>query len=220
MPEEFEEQQETLETQANDTPPVEAEEEPKVVPVHVVKELREELRALKENERLTRNQFSSLMTEYQKLASGETNKAREMTAELDPEIQEALQPYLQPVREQLQTALTELNQVKQSRAQMENERYLEKNIPNLNEIRGDLIAYLQTLPEDVQDAYARNPKTLVPLANALFPSKKGAQEARGAMRSMAKTESGVTPTRSATSRPADLEGPALEKYLREHGWNV
>lgn len=221
MPEELEGQEALEETQEEATESTaEAEEEPKVVPVRVVKELRDELRQAKEDGALTRLEMNKLMSEYQKLIQGQANTFQQTQAKLDPEVQEAIAPYFKPVLAEIESLKGTLKNVSSENSQLKAERYIEKNAPFIPEIREELLKELQSLPKDEQDEIYANPRELVRFAKMVHRLKGGTSQSKEAMRSRAKTETGVTPNRSQTPRPAEMSDADRLKWMRANGWSV
>lgn len=223
MPEEFENQevQETEEQEQVESTEVEAKEEPRV-PLHEVQELRKRLERAEESDLMTRSQLAQLMTEYQKMASGQVNKVQEMQAKLDPEVRALMEPYmdvfLSPVKNELESTKAKLAEVERSKQQIEAERYIERNVPNLHEIRPALIKHLQSYSPEEQAEIAANPREVVRIAKMLTQLEGGKQGTKSMSRSMARTETGTTSTRSESDRPSNLKGDAWTKYLQDNGF--
>lgn len=202
MPEEFE-NQEVVETESTGDLDVKGEPKTKddgMVPRAVLDELRGELKAARESETMTRHQMTNLMSEFQKLASGQANKAQEMVAKLDPAVQAELQPYFAPI-------LAQVEEIKQSKSVLENElrnlkarEYVLSNIPNFNELRPHLDKFIQTeyTPEERSEL---SPKELVRIAKFVAKQQEISVNTKGAARSMAHTESG-----SSANRPDPSKG--------------
>lgn len=218
MPDEFEDQEITQETEevVADTE-VEAKEEQRV-PVSVVKELRDELRQAREDNNLSRSQFTQLMSEYQKMVNGQRNKMEEAQEQLDPEVQKLLKPYLRPFE-------SELEEVKKSKFQLESElntmraeRYIEKNIPNISELRPHLAKFIQSeyTPEEQSEL---TPKEVVRIAKFIAKQQGISATTKTVSRSMAKAESGTTTQRNESSgKPSDLQGEKFREYLKANGF--
>jgi hypothetical protein len=202
MPEEFE-NQEVVETESTESLSVEGEPKTKddgMVPRALLDELRTELRASKESETITRNQMTNLMSEFQKMASGQANKAQEMVAKLDPAVQAELEPYFAPIKNQLE-------EERKGRQALENElrtvkakEYIYSNIPNFNELKPHLEKFIQSeyTPEERSEL---SPKELVRIAKFVAKQQEVSINTKGAARSMAHTESG-----SSSNRPDPSKG--------------
>ena len=218
MPEEFEDQevQETQE-QETQTQEVEAQEENRV-PVSVVKELRDELRQARETLLLRDSQVTQLMSEYQKALNGQRNRVEEVQESLDPEVQKLLKPYLRPVEEELRRTKAELEEVNRSRATIEAERYIERNVPNLNEIRPHLAKFIQSeyTPEEQAEL---TPKEVVRIAKFVAKQQGISATAKQVARSAARTESGSpTSNRNDSVKPSELQGDKFREYLKANGF--
>lgn len=217
MPEEFDEQ-EVRETQEQEVVETEVEAEEQRVPVHVVKELRDELRQAREESNLTRSQFTQLMSEYQKMVNGQKNRMEEVQENLDPEVQKLLKPYLRPVEEELRRTKAELEEVNRSRATIEAERYIERNVPNLNEIRPHLAKFIQSeyTPEEQAEL---TPKEVVRIAKFVAKQQGISATAKQVARSAARTESGSpTSNRNESVKPSELQGDKFTEYLKANGF--
>jgi len=214
MPEELESEQGILDTPETVTESkVEAEEESRV-PVSVVKELREELRQAKEDGNLTRRQMTQLMSQYQE--SLRSNKPMEPEADLDPEVLKLLRPYLKPVQEELSQTRRELEAIKAGKQQSDAERYIEKNLPNLSEIREDLIKELSSYSQEEQAEIYSNPREVVRIGKMLTKLKFGTTAAKGESRSRARSESGSTSTRpDAENANVDAK---VEAWMKANGF--
>jgi len=215
MPEEFEEQ-EIVETPEVEAPPeVEAEEEPKV-PVRVVKELREELRQAKEDGNLTRQQMSRLMSQYEEAIRSKTPV--EPQPDLDPEVLKLLKPYLKPFEEEIVRTKAELNDLKADKEQGKAERYIEKNLPNLEEIRAELLKEIQSYSSEEQNEILGNPREIVRIGKMISRLKGTTSTVKGENRSRARAETGTTSTRAESNRAAEMNEEQFNAFLRKQGY--
>ena len=218
MPEEFEDQEvQDTQEQETQTQEVEAQEENRV-PVSVVKELRDELRQARETLLLRDSQVTQLMSEYQKALNGQRNRVEEVQESLDPEVQKLLKPYLRPVEEELRRTKAELEEVNRSRATIEAERYIERNVPNLNEIRPHLAKFIQSeyTPEEQAEL---TPKEVVRIAKFVAKQQGISATAKQVARSAARTESGSpTSNRNDSVKPSELQGDKFREYLKANGF--
>ena len=210
MPEEYEEQEITETEPTEEVPKVEAEEEPRV-PVSVVKELRDELRQAKEDGNITRGQLNKLMSDYQEAIR--MQKPLEPQQDLDPEILKLLKPYLKPFEDEIGRTKAELNQIKESRAQTDNERYIERNLPNLDKIRGELLKEIQSYPADEQTEILANPREIVRMGKLIERSLANGSPLRAENRSRARTETGSTSTRLESDGNVDAK---VAKWLKDN----
>lgn len=179
------------------------------VPVRVVKELRDELRQAREDGLMTRKQLNSLMSEYSRLAKGQTEDPQE---NLDPEIQKLIKPYLRPLQSELEDLKQSRSDLNEELRALRAERYIEANVPNLNALRPHIAKFIQSeyTPEEQAEL---TPKEVVRIAKLV-----SATTAKSVSRSMAKAESGTTPTRTDGLRPSDLSGDKLQAYLQQKGF--
>lgn len=201
---------------------VEAEEEAKV-PVRVVKELRDELRESKrqagELQKLAM-QYANLLQQNQ-----QTPKAAVPEVEVDPEIDKLLKPhlskYIEPLKRELEEAKQTINQFGQTKKEIEAQRYIEQNLPNLNELRADIVREIESLPENEREEVLANPREIVRIGKYIERMKTGKTEAKSDMRSRAKAETGGGSTnRGATNTfdPATASQAEFQNYMRESGW--
>lgn len=209
---------EETESSSSASPDGEPKEENRV-PVRVVKELRDELRLAREDGNLTRQQLNQLMGEYTRLIKGQENRMVEAQEQLDPEVQKLITPYLKPFKQ-------ELEDLKQSRAELEvelrsvkAERYIESNIPNFTVLKPHIAKFIQSeyTPEEQAEL---TPKEVVRIGKLVAVQQGLSSASKGVSRSMARAESGTTPTRTNAGggRPAELSGEQLQTYLREKGF--
>lgn len=218
MPEEFEDQEVIQENTEQEVVETEVEAEEQRVPVHVVKELRDELRQAREESNLTRSQFTQLMSEYQKMVNGQKNRMEEVQENLDPEVQKLLKPYLRPVEEELRRTKAELEEVNRSRQTIEAERYIERNVPNIDEIRPHLAKYIQTKYSPAEQERL-TPREVVLIAELVAAKQGISTTAKKVARSAARTESGSpTSNRTESVKPSELQGDKFTEYLKANGF--
>ena len=208
MPEEFEEQISTEETVVETDPKVEAEEEAKV-PIKVVQELRDELRQAKEDGNITRQQLASLMSEYQNAIR--QNRPVEVQPDLDPEVLKLLKPYLQPVLKEMEMTKSELQAIKEKTGQSDAERYIERNLPNLDEIREDILKDIQSYSPEEQKEILANPREIVRIGKTINRLKGVTTSSRAENRSRARSETGTTSTRTEADSSMDAKVQAWLK---------
>lgn len=208
MPEEFEEQISTEETEVETESKVEAEEEAKV-PIKVVQELRDELRQAKEDGNITRQQLASLMSEYQNAIR--QNRPVEVQPDLDPEVLKLLKPYLQPVLKEVEMAKSELQAIKEKTGQSDAERYIERNLPNLDEIREDILKDIQSYSPEEQKEILSNPREIVRIGKTINRLKGVTTSSKAENRSRARSETGTTSTRTEADSSMDAKVQAWLK---------
>ena len=208
MPEEFEEQISAEETVVETDPKVEAEEEAKV-PIKVVQELRDELRQAKEDGNITRQQLASLMSEYQNAIR--QNRPVEVQPDLDPEVLKLLKPYLQPVLKEMEMTKSELQAIKEKTGQSDAERYIERNLPNLDEIREDILKDIQSYSPEEQKEILANPREIVRIGKTINRLKGVTTSSRAENRSRARSETGTTSTRTEADSSMDAKVQAWLK---------
>ena len=208
MPEEFEEQVSTEETEVETESKVEAEEEAKV-PIKVVQELRDELRQAKEDGNITRQQLASLMSEYQNAIR--QNRPVEVQPDLDPEVLKLLKPYLQPVLKEVEMAKSELQAIKEKTGQSDAERYIERNLPNLDEIREDILKDIQSYSPEEQKEILANPREIVRIGKTINRLKGVTTSSKAENRSRARSETGTTSTRTEADSSMDAKVQAWLK---------
>jgi len=215
MPEEFEEQEVTETTEVETPPEAEAEEEAKV-PIRVVKELRDELRQAKEDGYMTRQQMTRLMSDYQEAIR--TKTPIEPQPDLDPEVLKLLKPYLKPFEEEIGRTKAELATFKASREQSEAERFIEKNLPNLEEIRTELLKEIQSYSKDDQNEILANPREIVRIGKMISRMKAGTSTVKTENRSRARAETGSTQTTRDSNRAAEMNEEQFNAFLRKQGY--
>lgn len=208
MPEEFEEPISTVETEVETDPKVEAEEEAKV-PIKVVQELRDELRQAKEDGNITRQQLASLMSEYQNAIR--QNRPVEVQPDLDPEVLKLLKPYLQPVLKEMEMTKSELQAIKEKTGQSDAERYIERNLPNLDEIREDILKDIQSYSPEEQKEILANPREIVRIGKTINRLKGVTTSSKAENRSRARSETGTTSTRTEADSSMDAKVQAWLK---------
>ena len=208
MPEEFEEQVSTEETEVETESKVEAEEEAKV-PIKVVQELRDELRQAKEDGNITRQQLASLMSEYQNAIR--QNRPVEVQPDLDPEVLKLLKPYLQPVLKEMEMTKSELQAIKEKTGQSDAERYIERNLPNLDEIREDILKDIQSYSPEEQKEILSNPREIVRIGKTINRLKGVTTSSKAENRSRARSETGTTSTRTEADSSMDAKVQAWLK---------
>jgi len=208
MPEEFEEQISTEETEVETESKVEAEEEAKV-PIKVVQELRDELRQAKEDGNLTRQQLANLMSEYQNAIR--QNRPVEVQPDLDPEVLKLLKPYLQPVLKEMEMTKSELQAIKEKTGQSDAERYIERNLPNLDEIREDILKDIQSYSPEEQKEILANPREIVRIGKTINRLKGVTTSSKAENRSRARSETGTTSTRTEADSSMDAKVQAWLK---------
>lgn len=208
MPEEFEEQISAEETVVETDPKVEAEEEAKV-PIKVVQELRDELRQAKEDGNITRQQLASLMSEYQNAIR--QNRPVEVQPDLDPEVLKLLKPYLQPVLKEMEMTKSELQAIKEKTGQSDAERYIERNLPNLDEIREDILKDIQSYSPEEQKEILANPREIVRIGKTINRLKGVTTSSKAENRSRARSETGTTSTRTEADSSMDAKVQAWLK---------
>jgi len=208
MPEEFEEQISTEETEVETESKVEAEEEAKV-PIKVVQELRDELRQAKEDGNITRQQLASLMSEYQNAIR--QNRPVEVQPDLDPEVLKLLKPYLQPVLKEMEMTKSELQAIKEKTGQSDAERYIERNLPNLDEIREDILKDIQSYSPEEQKEILANPREIVRIGKTINRLKGVTTSSKAENRSRARSETGTTSTRTEADSSMDAKVQAWLK---------
>jgi len=201
MPEEFEGQEISENNEIENEIPseVEAKEEARV-PVSVVKELRDELRQAKEAELLTRREMTNLMSEFQKMALGQANKANEMVQKLDPAVQAELEPYFAPLKNQIEEERKSRQALETELRTVKAKEYVYSNVPNFNELRPHIDKFIQS--EYTADERADlTPKELVRIAKFVAKQQNISATSKGVARSVAKTESGSSASRPESSSP-------------------
>ena len=208
MPEEFDEQeiQETIQQEPESE--VEAKEEARV-PVSVVKELRDELRQAKEEGNLTRQQMSKLMSDYQEALR--MKQPMEPQQNLDPEVLQLLKPYLKPLEDEFGKTKRELDDLKAERQQSVAERYIERNLPNIDDLKQDILKEIESYPKDEQTEILANPREIVRIGKMIQRLKGGSAASRSENRSRARTETGSTSTRLQADSDVDSKVAAWMK---------
>ena len=164
-----------------------------MVPRAVLDELRDELRQAREESNLRGSQFTQLMSEYQKMMNGQKNRVEEVQEDLDPEVKKLLKPYLRGFEDELRSTKAELEEVRRSRATMEAERYIERNVPNINELRPHVAKFIQT-EYTADEQRELTPKEVVRIAKFVAKQQGISASARQVARSAARTESGSPTT--------------------------
>ena len=191
MPEELENQDAEVQELENPSE-VEAKEEQRV-PLSELLELRAELKQAKEEGNLTRQQMAKLMSDYQ--VALHNMKPVVPKAEKDQGVADLLDPYLEELREENRAIKEKLSAFESTTQQSAAERYLERNIPNLEEIRPDLLKEIQSYSREEQTEILANPREIARIAKMVTRLKAGKSTVQTENRSRARTETGSTSTR-------------------------
>jgi hypothetical protein len=205
----------------HETPVVEAQD--RMVPLKEVQELREQLRqqkAMFDQSQAYQQQLMSMMQAQ--------NQPKQPEVDVDPEIKKALSPYLKPFEERNASLERELQAARAQQAQWDAERYIERNLPNINEIRSDIAAYISAnfTPQE-QQAILSNPREIVHIGKLVGKEKKATvkTEAASAVRGRAVTETGSSIVRpegkqSGLELATSGSDDAFREHLRARGFNV
>jgi len=208
MPEEFENQDSSEEIVVETESKVEAEEE-KRVPLSELLELRAELKQAKEDGNYTRQQMARLMSDYQEALRQAKPKEQEISP--DPEIAAAIRPYLKPIEERAIRAEERAERLERETLQAKAERLIEKELPNIKDIRGEILKEIQSYSDEEQQEILANPREVVRIGKMINRSKGIKDEAVSSSRSRAKGESGSTPTRLDADSSVDAKVAAWLK---------
>lgn len=154
-------------------------------------------------------------------------KAQAPDPEVDPDIDRLVGPIVEKRLKALQTQFDQQGQaLHQMAAQTEGDRawhYVEQQVPDIEALKPDILAYLDSLPPAVAHQYTSDPNNVVLVANMIRANKKAGismnvKAAQGDLKARARSETGGQ-TRSS-SPPVQwntLSGDALIAKQRELG---
>lgn len=222
---ETQEMTETQEVNSGETEPSAQPEER--IPVSALQEERERRRAIESElhelrSALLRNVNAAPQQDPIESALGRIAKNS------DPDVFKVLAPTLRPLLEELhglRQVTAEQQSALQYFAQRDREReahsQLSTLIPDLPQIGGDLLKYVQKLPGDVQKMYADNPALFVPLAEAVRTMQKGNGKAVQAARAATTMDTAGTGARNVNPPdPTENMKPGSKEFeaFREAFW--
>ena len=189
-PEEVEGQVEQIEEQEE-----QKEEKPRRIEVDPdeLKELRESNRRMQEE--LHQHKLWQ-MQQYQE-------KQKPADIQVDPDVERVIAPVVQkalrPIQEENERLKNQLVQNSEQLRVQANIDYIERNIPNFEEVRLDLAKEIESMPKNEQDMVLSSPTLMVKLAQAINANrgKSSKQEARS--RSFSESSTGTSPSKNTSA---------------------
>lgn len=163
-------------------------EKPKYVPLSEHLEERHRRQDLEQRQRMLENTLIQLQQQLQQQQSTANQP------QLDPELQKLLDPYVAPLRQELEKARQLLWQNQQ---EIENNRkldYVKQNAPEIDSVKDELAEVVREMDEDERNHFLASPKLIVKMVKALASEKKTvtSNKTRQVARAMGKTETAST----------------------------
>lgn len=229
MPEDFEEvpQEETSNELVEGVVPQEEEPE-KHVPYGRFEKVNSEKHRLADQ--LHQTQLLLLQTQQANLANQSRAQSQPVVEDdIDPEIERILSPVINKHTRGLQEKIQQQDAyIRQVAAQEEGNRawsYVEQNVPDIEELKPDILEYLDSLPPQLAHQYTSDPNNVVLVANLVRANKKAGitvntKKANSDLKQRAKSETGGN-TRANSGESninwSTLSGADLEAAQRKLG---
>jgi hypothetical protein len=144
---------------------------------------------------------------------------------IDPEVAKLVSPVVQQYVGPLQAEVHRLHQQNaELRAQTEAQQawnYVERSVPDLNDLQADLVIYIQQQPAEVQQAVSKDPNLMVFMANQVRTLKQAGilgNQAQQALKSRARTATGQfapVPQQTPSNTPVDYMSLSPEEWERK-----
>ena len=181
---------ETTETETQQEP-----EKPRRIEIdpEELKEMRETLR--RQSEELHQHKLWQ-MQQYQ-------TQQKPADIQVDPDVERVIAPVvrkaLQPLEERNRILESQLQQNAEQLRVQANIDYIERNIPNFEEVRQELAKEIESMPKSEQDMVLSSPTLMVKLAQAINTGrgKSTKQEARS--RSFSESSTGTSPSKNTSA---------------------
>lgn len=189
--------EEPLEDQVEETQEQEVEiEKPRRIEVDP-----NELRELRENNR--RMQEELHQHKLWQMQQVQQQRAPEPDPQVDPDVERVIAPVvmkaLRPLQEENQQLRSQLTQNSEQLRVQANIDYIERNVPNFDEIRTDLAKEIESMPKADQDIVLNSPTLMVRLAKSITQDrgKSSKQEARS--RNFTESSTGTSPSKNTSA---------------------
>lgn len=180
-------------------------------------------------DQLHQTQLLLLQTQQAHLANQNRAQSQPVEEDIDPEIERILSPVISKHTRGLQEKIQQQDAyIRQVAAQEEGNRawnYVEANVPDIDELKPDILEYLDSLPPQLAHQYTSDPNNVILVANLVRANKKAGittnvKKATSDLKQRAKSETGGS-TRSASSDSnvnwSTLSGADLEAAQRKLG---
>jgi hypothetical protein len=182
-----------VETTETEVQPVEPEKPRRVeVDPDELKEMRETLR--RQAEELHQHKLWQ-MQQYQQQKAPETPVDPDVERVIAPVVRKAMQPLVDE-NAQLKSQLTGL--AEQARVQA-NIDYIERNIPNFDDIRQDLAREIESMPKAEQDLILSSPTLMVRLAKGLNSERGKSSKQETRSRTFTESSTGTSPSKNTSA---------------------
>jgi hypothetical protein len=132
------------------------------------------------------------MQQYQQSKAPEVQVDPDVRRVVAPVIQEAMRPY-QEENERLKSQLQQNSDQLRVQANID---YIERNIPNFDEIRVELASKIEKLPKAEQDMLLSSPTLLVELGHAINATKGKSTKSEVRARAVSESGSGTSPSQA------------------------
>jgi hypothetical protein len=191
---------EELENEVDQTPEPEPQPEPEK-PRRIEVDP-EELKELREANRQMRDELHQHKM-WQMQQAQQQRQAPEPDPQVDPDVERVIAPVirkqLRPLEEENRQLKSQLAQTSENLRVQSNIDYIERNIPNFEEIRQDLAKEIESMPKADQDMILSSPTLMVRLAKSLNADrgKASTQAARG--RNYTESSTGTSPTKNTSA---------------------
>lgn len=146
-------------------------------------------------------------------------------ANLDPEIQKGLAPYLEPIQRELQQAKQLLLLQAQKAEALEAVSEIERRHPDLDDYRDDIKEYLDDLSDHEKNVVLSSAKLTSKMIDQIKAAKKSSASstAQRVVNGRAKSESGQSNNRTVPKAAwQDMKSGSkeLQDYMRGLGWDI
>lgn len=148
-------------------------------------------------------------------------QAAQPQAEIDPAVAKLLAPYMTPILQQNAQLRQQLQQTQQqvqnvgSMMKVESDyRWLEQNVPYLDDVRDDLAKKIESLPQQEQEAVLGSKELLKNWAEMLYAQKTGAVAKPNTSKARATTLTGSNPLPSSAPGTVDWTQLSDDEYWK------
>lgn len=205
-------------------PELEPEPEPEPEPEKTVP-----LKAL-ESERESRQRLEKELHELRVAALRMQNALQtpppQPEPDLDPELDALVRPFIEKSIAPLKRELESYKQRETAREQDARANaainYVQQNLPELEDVREDLVAALNAMDPDEREALTASPKAIVRLGKIIAKERSGNAEAaaKSVSRNRARSEGGATPPPTSQGKINwETASPeAIQDWMKKQGW--
>lgn len=192
-------------------------ETPEVTPEVPVEEEKVSISKYQEEQAARRNAeeaaHQNRLLALQAYESAQRQQRREPEPPIDPELAKLLYPYVKPILEQNQALQQQVQALANTTQVDQDYRWLEQNVPYLDDVRDDLAKRIEALPKAAQDAVLGNKDVLKAWADELHAAKKGqsGDAAKANARARATTVTGASPMPTAGPTSMDWSKPLTQE---------